>query len=234
MNPSLAALEAALEYHFRDPARLTAALTHRSAGSRNNERLEFLGDAILSFVIAEVLYQRFPEAAEGDLSRLRATLVKKESLAALARTLQLGDCLTLGGGELKSGGYRRESILADAMEAVFGAVYLDGGWESCRSLILRLYERALRELPPLAALKDPKTRLQEYLQSRKAPLPEYRVHDVGGAPHARTFNVTCAVTGLGIEATGTGRSRRKAEQAAAEAALDRLGVRTGPGTGRDE
>ncbi len=223
MKSSFADLESALDYHFERGETLEAALTHRSAGSCNNERLEFLGDAVLGFVIAEVLYRRFPDATEGDLSRLRATLVRKESLAELARGLQLGEYLTLGGGELKSGGDRRESILADAMEAVFGAVHLDGGWERCRALILRLYEPRLQGLSS-SAHKDPKTRLQEYLQSRRLPLPEYRILEVSGEPHAQTFGVACGIAGLDLEVHGSGHSRRKAEQAAAQAALKRLGI----------
>jgi len=222
LKGSFAALEAALGYRFSDQDRLAEALTHRSAGSRNNERLEFLGDAVLSAVIADAVYHRYPDTAEGDLSRLRATLVRKETLAGLARELGLGERLTLGSGEMKSGGHRRESILADAMEAVFGAVFLDGGWEPCRALILRLYEERLRNLPHPEALKDPKTRLQEFLQARGLPLPEYRVVEEGGEPHARTFRVGCAVSGLNEEIRASGTSRRKAEQAAAQTALARL------------
>ncbi|GBE09565.1 ribonuclease 3 [bacterium BMS3Abin12] len=233
MKSSFADLESALGYRFERGETLEAALTHRSAGSCNNERLEFLGDAVLGFVIAEELYRRFPDAAEGDLSRLRATLVRKESLAELARGLRLGEYLTLGGGERRSGGDRRESILADAMEAVFGAVHLDGGWERCRALILRLYEPRLQGLPPLAALKDPKTRLQEYLQSRRFPLPEYRILEVSGEPHAQTFDVVCGIAGLDLEVHGSGHSRRKAEQAAAQAALERLGIGREAGGGSD-
>ncbi|HQU16533.1 MAG: ribonuclease III [Chromatiales bacterium 21-64-14] len=224
MNLPVDRLESALGYRFDDPEYLAWALTHRSAGSRNNERLEFLGDAILSFVIAAELYERFAQADEGELSRLRAALVKRESLAILARNLNLGDFLALGGGELKSGGFRRESILADAMEAVFGAVYLDGGWETCRDLILRMYRERLEELPQEGVRKDPKTRLQEHLQSRRLPLPDYQVTGVSGEDHAQTFTVACGVAELGLLVEGVGRSRRKAEQAAASVALSRLGV----------
>lgn len=224
MNLPADRLEAALGYRFGDPEHLAWALTHRSVGSHNNERLEFLGDAILSFVIAAELYERFAQADEGELSRLRAALVKRETLAALARDLNLGDFLNLGSGELKSGGFRRESILADAMEAVFGAVYLDGGWEACRDLILRMYQERLEELPQAGVRKDPKTRLQEHLQSRRMPLPVYRVLEISGEDHAQTFSVECAVAELGLVSVGVGRSRRKAEQAAASAALGQLGV----------
>lgn len=217
-------LSKVLGYEFRNPQLLDHALTHRSAGSRNNERLEFLGDAVLSLVIAEALYQQLPEATEGELSRLRATLVRRETLAELARGLELGDYLTLGSGELKSGGFRRESILSDALEAVFGALYLDGGLEVGHSCIRRLFAQRLVSLPSAAALKDPKTRLQEYLQSRRLDLPEYEVLDVSGSAHSQTFRVRCRIPGTDYASSGDGSSRRKAEQDAAHRMLDVLEV----------
>ncbi len=219
MSEPLAGLCRRLGYQFTQAALLEDALTHRSAGSQNNERLEFLGDAILNFTIAAELYQRFNQADEGELSRLRASLVNAQALAILSRGLNLGECLTLGSGELKSGGFRRESILADALEAVFGAVYLDGGFEACRNLILRLYLDTLTDLPAAADLKDPKTQLQEFLQSRKRPLPSYQVIEVSGESHAQTFIVECRAEGLPTATRGQGSSRRKAEQEAASNAL---------------
>jgi len=219
LSEPLAGLCRRLGYQFTQATLLEDALTHRSAGSRNNERLEFLGDSILNFTIAAELYQRFNQADEGELSRLRASLVNAQALATLSRGLDIGECLTLGSGELKSGGFRRESILADALEAVFGAVYLDGGFEACRNLILRLYHDTLTGLPAVADLKDPKTQLQEFLQSRKRPLPSYQVIDVRGEAHAQTFIVECQAEGLPTPARGQGSSRRKAEQEAAGIAL---------------
>ncbi len=219
MSEPLAGLCRRLGYQFNQATLLEDALTHRSAGSRNNERLEFLGDAILNFTIAAELYQRFAQADEGELSRVRASLVNAQALAKLSRGLKIGECLTLGSGELKSGGYRRESILADALEAVFGAVFLDGGFEVCRKLILRLYQDTLTDLPAVADLKDPKTQLQEFLQSRKRPLPSYEVIEVSGEAHAQTFIVECQAEGLPTATRGHGSSRRKAEQEAASNAL---------------
>ncbi len=223
MTGDLERLSRDLGHEFGDSALLEAALTHRSAASLNNERLEFLGDAILSFVISAELYRRFPEADEGSLSRLRAALVRGETLAQLARGLSLGEHLRLGGGELKSGGRRRDSILADALEAVIGAVYLDAEIDAAKVLVLRLFDRSLNGVSPAVVLKDPKTRLQEYLQSRHLALPVYDVVSVEGDPHAQTFVVTCLVPGLKEPVPGTGSSRRKAEQTAAEAALRCLG-----------
>lgn len=224
MSRSLDSLHQQLSYRFANPLLLENALTHRSAGSANNERLEFLGDAVLDFVVASELYERFPEATEGELSRLRASLVKQETLADLARSLDLGSYLTLGSGELKSGGHRRDSILADALEAVFGAVYLDGGFEACQRLILVLYQDRIESLPEATSLTDPKTRLQEYLQSRKMPLPVYHVIEVTGEPHAQTFKVVCVVEQANRTQTarGVGSSRRGAEQDAAQQALKLL------------
>ena len=209
-------------FRFTDPALLQSALTHRSAGSRHNERLEFLGDALLNFVIAEELFRRAGECDEGDLSRLRASLVKGATLAALAREAQLGDRLKLGSGELKSGGYRRESILADALEALLGALLLDAGADAAGAAIRRIYRRRLENLPRPAELKDPKTRLQELLQARGLGLPEYTVEDVQGAAHNQRFTVRCRVSALEREVAGLGTSRRKAEQVAASAMLASL------------
>ena len=208
-----------LDYQFNDPSLLESALTHRSAGAKNNERLEFLGDAILSFVISTELYHRYPNANEGKLSRLRASLVKGETLAKLARELELGDYLRLGSGELKSGGFRRESILADAFEAVLGAVYLDSDIDTVSDLVLQLFEKRLASVRPETAVKDPKTRLQELLQARQRPLPEYDVLTIEGKAHEQTFTVSCHVDGLEEATVGVAGSRRKAEQAAADAAL---------------
>lgn len=208
-----------LDYSFDDINLLQEALTHRSYAARNNERLEFLGDGILNFVIADELFKRYPDVQEGDLSRLRANLVNKESLAEIANTLDLGTVIQLGSGELKSGGFRRPSILADAVESILGAVYCDGGFEPCRQLIVRLYDARLSSPTDLQALKDPKTRLQELLQSRSFPLPEYQVDKISGRAHAQVFHVRCSIDTMGIVVTGEGRSRRKAEQLAAEQAI---------------
>jgi ribonuclease-3 len=213
-----------LGYEFRNPELLHQALTHRSAGGRNNERLEFLGDAILGFVIAEALYVQLPGASEGELSRMRASLVKRETLAEVARDLGLGDHLELGSGELKSGGFRRDSTLADALEAIFGAIYLDSDFPVCKARILHLFAARLESLPSAAALKDPKTRLQEYLQSRHITLPEYEVLESHGKDHSREFVVMCRVDELGILHHATGNSRRRAEQEAAAGVLAKLGV----------
>ncbi len=212
-----------LGWQFQDPGLLETALTHRSAGSRNNERLEFLGDAVLGFVIAEWLYQAFTEVSEGQLSRLRASLVKGETLAGIARQLDLGDYLRLGSGELKSGGFRRDSILSDALEAVLGAIYLDGGFEACKAMIRTLFADRLGELSSLDEHKDPKTRLQEYLQSRKLVLPVYEVLGVSGKAHRQHFVVECRVDATGEHVVrGEGSSRRRAEQSAAENMLMQL------------
>ncbi|MBL8246928.1 MAG: ribonuclease III [Candidatus Competibacter sp.] len=211
---------AALGYTFQQPELLEEALTHRSASACNNERLEFLGDALLSLVIAEYLFQRYPKASEGELSRLRASLVKGEALAELARHLNLGDVLRLGQGELKSGGAQRESILSDALEALFGAAYLDGGLATCRTLILHLYRESLEDLSSASELKDPKTRLQEYQQARQQPLPVYNVLEIRGEPHAQSFTVECAVAEF--RAVAVGNSRRKAEQEAARHVLEQM------------
>lgn len=213
----------ALKYSFRSENLLLQALTHRSAARDNNERLEFLGDSILSFVISTELYHRFSDIDEGTLSRLRASLVKGDTLAALARDLELGDYLQLGPGELKSGGFRRGSILADALEALFGAIFLDSGIDAVKKVILSLYEERLQKADPAKAHKDPKTRLQEFLQSRNLALPEYEVTNIQGRAHEQRFTVSCTVANLSAPVVAEGNSRRKAEQAAAQLALHRLG-----------
>lgn len=222
MTPDLKKLCQKIQYEFSDIGLLNEALTHRSAGSANNERLEFLGDSILNFVVAEQLFTRLPEAKEGELSRLRATVVKKESLVEIAKTLQLGDFLALGSGELKSGGFRRESILADAVEAIIGAVLTDAGFEIARDLILRLCEDKIQQTIIEGPEKDAKTRLQEFLQSRRYRLPDYQVTNIAGKAHQQTFSVNCSIKELNITTHGEGRSRRVAEQAAAQKALDSI------------
>nr|WP_249186779.1 ribonuclease III [Pseudomonas sp. KB-10] len=220
-------LERKLGYSFKDQDLMILALTHRSFAGRNNERLEFLGDAILNFVAGEALFERFPQAREGQLSRLRARLVKGETLAVLARGFELGEYLRLGSGELKSGGFRRESILADALEALIGAIYLDAGMEAARERVLDWLTGELDGLTLVDTNKDPKTRLQEFLQSRACELPRYEVVDVQGEPHCRTFMVECQVALLNEKTLGQGGSRRIAEQVAAAAALIALGVENG-------
>lgn len=215
-------LQERLGYHFSERDLLVRALTHRSASGPNNERLEFLGDSVLNFVIAAEVYARREQAREGELSRLRANLVNQASLAEIGRELGLGEAVRLGGGELKAGGQRRDSILSDALEAIVGAVYLDAGFDTCRELLRRLYGDRLRDLPSVGELKDPKTRLQEHLQSIRLPLPDYRVLEVAGRAHAQTFRVECRVTGLAPVTSGTANSRRRAEQKAAASMLQRL------------
>jgi ribonuclease III len=215
-------VQAALGYRPRDPELFRAALTHRSAAGANNERLEFLGDAVLNLLIAGQLYRAFPQADEGDLSRLRARLVSREPLAEVAAGIELGSVLRLGAGELKSGGFRRQSILADALEAVCGAVFLDGGLAAVEPIVQRLFAPLLAALPDPATLKDAKTRLQEYLQERGLALPRYRVERIEGAAHAQTFRVSCEVTAFGRRVQGGGSSRRRAEQEAAERMLGEI------------
>ena len=197
-------------------------MTHRSCGSRNNERLEFLGDGLLNFVVADLLYHERPDVPEGDLSRLRARLVRDRTLAEIALELELGRYIRLGPGELKSGGYLRESILADALEAIIGAAYLDGGFDAARTLVEDLIETRLIALPDAEALKDAKTRLQEYMQAQGLKLPEYSVLEEQGPDHARQFTIRCKVSLLEEAVVATASSRRKAEQAAASIALERL------------
>ena len=225
MISSLNELQRTIDYSFKDVSLLKNALTHRSKGSTNNERLEFLGDAVLGFVVAELLYLKFENASEGQLSRFRASLVKKETLAALAREISLGDFLLLGSGELKSGGFRRDSILADALEAVIGSIYLDGGIDNTRLFIERSLQERLNGLNLKGAdTKDPKTCLQEYLQGRGLDLPIYKVEATFGDEHNQSFEVSCAVAGLSMSVKGTGTSRRRAEQAAAQQAINQLGI----------
>jgi ribonuclease-3 len=215
-----------LGYQFADDALLQQALTHRSYSRKNNERLEFLGDAVLNCTIAQQLFQRFPKAKEGQLSRLRAQLVKGETLAELGREFELGECLRLGSGELKSGGFRRDSILADAVEAIIGAISLDHSLQAAQDVIIQWFEPRLQEMNLSDNIKDSKTRLQEFLQSQKAPLPQYSVREVSGEAHDQTFTVDCDVEGLEQPTVGLGNSRRIAEQEAALAALTALGENT--------
>lgn len=210
---------AALGHDFREPQLLTEALTHKSHGRPHNERLEFLGDALLNHAVAEALFRTLPSAREGDLTRLRAELVRESSLADVARELDLGEYLRLGPGELKSGGFRRSSILADTLEAVFAAVYLDAGWDACNGVVERLLARRIGEAAMAGAGKDAKTRLQEWLQGRGLALPSYVLTGTTGDEHDKTFHVRCELAGLGIAAAGSGPSRRAAETQAAEAAL---------------
>lgn len=208
-------------YQFNDQALLDLALTHRSYGAANNERLEFLGDAALNFIIGHAIYQRLPDTSEGDLSRYRASLVKGTTLAVIARELGLGDHLKLGGGEKKSGGHRRDSILADAVEAIIGAIYLDGGMPHCEKTVLEWFASRLDNLSE-TSLKDPKTQLQEFLQARGRSLPVYEVIEVSGEAHNQHFTVECSVDGLSTPTRGEGSSRRAAEKLAAAAALSGL------------
>jgi ribonuclease-3 len=212
-----------LDYHFKQPDLLEQALTHRSySRNKNNERLEFLGDSVLNLVISQYIYEREPGADEGDLSRIRSSLVNEEALARVARDLGLGDFIYLGGGELKSGGFRRASILSDTLEAIIGAIYLDSGFDKARDTVLVLYRNYLRNLPDTDTLKDAKTQLQEYLHSKQLDLPEYKVIKTTGKSHDQVFTVSCRVTSLQVQSNGTGSSRKKAEQNAAKKMLDQL------------
>ncbi len=209
-------------HHFSNPTLLQLALLHRSAGSTNNERLEFLGDAVLDTVISSRLLALLPDASEGELSRQRAALVREPSLAELARSLDLADKISLGAGERKSGGHRRSSILADAFEALLGAVFEDGGYAAAERVIERLYAQRLATLPSDQSLKDPKTRLQEWLQKHGDALPVYTVTDISGEAHKQVFTVSCEVAAHAVRVSATGSSRRKAEQAAATVALAKI------------
>jgi ribonuclease-3 len=211
-----------ISYRFQDPELLRAALTHRSSGRLNYERLEFLGDSILNFVVASRLYELRPNNDEGDLSRLRSRVVRGDSLARLASGLRLGDYLIMGEGELKTGGFQRASILADALEALFGAIYLDGGYEACRAVIREVCDEVIENLPDAETLKDPKTRLQEWMQARARPLPEYQLLREEGAEHAKRFIIRARLPDSGDEMEAAGASRRKAEQAAADLLFKRL------------
>jgi len=221
-QPNPARLKEHLNYSFADEQLLTQALTHRSAAANHNERLEFLGDAVLGAVIARQLYERFPTADEGQLSRLRSLLVKEKSLAEIASEINLGEYLRLGSGELKSGGFRRASILSDAVEAVLGAIYLDGGYTAAEAVILRLYAERLKKLNVDMARKDPKTELQEWLQARNFKTPIYSVAKEQGKDHAKTYWVDCSIDYQQMTARGQGSSRRKAEQDAAKKLLERI------------
>lgn len=223
-SADLERLERRLGYRFGDPRLLALALTHRSAGSANNERLEFLGDGLINFVAADALYRAHPAAGEGDLSRLRASLVCEESLARLAEHLGLGDVLTFGGGTLKSGGFRRAPILADALEALLGAIYVDGGFDAGRAACEGLLAPVIAQLPDPAALKDPKTRLQEFLQGLGRPLPVYELLHAEGPEHRPSFTVACRLPDHGDMTEAQAGSRRTAEQLAAEQMLQRLGA----------
>ena len=211
-----------LGYSFNNLALLAQALTHRSFSANNNERLEFLGDGALNFIIANQLYHRFNKLPEGDLSRLRAQLVKESTLCEIAQQLHIGESLKLGEGELKSAGWRRPSILADTLEAIVGAVYVDGGHEAAETLVLKLFQDKLMEIDPKTINKDAKSQLQEFLQSKKMDLPDYNVVVIEGEAHAQTFRVACEIKGLSIATLGEGTSRRIAEQCAAQLALEQI------------
>jgi ribonuclease-3 len=212
-------------YQFDKVELLEQALTHRSVShSQNNERMEFLGDSILNLVITDHIYHRFPAADEGELSRIRASLVKEETLAIVARDIDLGDYIYLGGGELKSGGHRRESILSDALEAVIAAIYLDSNYAQAEQVILSLFRNCLQEISADTNLKDPKTRLQEHLQSQKMDLPIYEVTQTSGKSHSQVFTMSCSLATLNQSTKGEGTSRKKAEQKAADKMLEKLSL----------
>ena len=215
-------LEKEIDYTFKDNDLLEIALTHRSVGHSNNERLEYLGDAVLGFIIADAIFTKFPQATEGELTRLRSSLVKGETLADLGRELNLGDFIKLGHGERKSGGWRRDSILANALEAIIGAVYLDSDMEVCRRCVVSLYNKLLSEISPDNLNKDSKTSLQELLQSRRMELPVYHVLSENGDAHERIFTIECAIKDQNISVQAEGHSKRIAEQVAAEKALSVL------------
>ncbi len=222
MNNALPVLQTRISYRFTQPELLQQALTHRSFSATNNERLEFLGDSVLNFIVAHQLFNLFPHLPEGDLSRLRAKLVREASLAEIATELHLGDVLKLGEGEMKSAGWRRPSILADALEAIIGAVYLDGGFAAAQGVVAQLYRDKFTTIDPKVIDKDAKSQLQEYLQSKKMDLPEYQVVSIEGEAHAQTFTVQCFIKKLQLTTTGVGTSRRVAEQQAARLAMDHI------------
>ena len=213
-----ASLSRIIHYTFNDPSLMIMALTHRSFSAQHNERLEFLGDSVLSFLIANELYKRFPRIDEGDLSRLRAQLVKESSLSSIATSIGLGDFIRLGEGELKSAGWRRPSILADTFESIMGAIYLDGGIEAAQQFVSRFFETQLNEIDPQLIQKDPKTLLQELLQSKKNELPIYTVVSIEGEAHSQIFTIECSIKKYDIKTQGVGNSRRMAEQEAASKA----------------
>ncbi len=219
-------LERLIGHDFSNKALLTQALTHRSFGSINNERLEFLGDGVLNFIVASQLYLKFPKLDEGDLSRLRAHLVKEPTLGEIALTLNIGDALKLGEGELKSGGWRRPSVLADALEAMIGAVFLDAGFAAAEGVVIKLFTPLIEKIDPKAIGKDPKSLLQEYLQSKKIDVPTYEVLAIEGEAHCQTFRVECRVAKYNIVTQGEGTSRRAAEQQAAELANQEIAAQS--------
>ena len=215
-------LSSRLGYHFKNTALLAQALTHRSFAANNNERLEFLGDGALNFIIANQLYNRFSKLPEGDLSRLRAQLVKESTLCEIALSLNIGEFLKLGEGEMKSAGWKRPSILADALEAIVGAVYIDGGHLAAEALVQHLFNEKISQIDPKIIDKDAKSQLQEYLQAKKMALPDYNVVLIEGEAHAQTFKIACSIEKLNIHVTGEGTSRRNAEQQAAQLALEKI------------
>lgn len=217
-------LEQRLGYHFEDQRQLQLALTHRSHGATNNERLEFLGDSILNFIVGEALFKRFPEAREGQLSRLRSQMVKGDTLAELAREFELGECLVLGEGEMKSGGHARDSILADSVEAIIGAIYLASGLDICREHVITWFASRLDKLRVDTSAKDSKSRLQEYMQAQRQPLPEYVVVGIGGEGHAQMFTIECRVALANQPTSATASSRREAEKQAAVLMLAQLNI----------
>ncbi len=217
-------LQRRLGYEFKEQKLLELALTHRSYGANNNERLEFLGDSILNFVIGDALFRRFPDAREGQLSRIRALLVKGETLAEMAREFLLGECLILGEGEMKSGGHQRDSILADSVEALIGAIFTETDFETCRRQVLNWYEKRLSLLSPDTTDKDPKSRLQEYLQAQHKPLPEYEVVETLGEAHAQLFTIECRVVVLAQAVRAQASNRREAEKLAAVEVLRLLNI----------
>lgn len=219
---ALAQLHVNIGHTFKDQGILQLALTHRSFSASNNERLEFLGDGVLNFIVAHQLYHRFPKLPEGDLSRLRAQLVKESSLSEIAMELHVGEALRLGEGELKSAGRRRPSILADAVEALVGAVYLDGGFVAAEAVVLKLYLNKFNTIDPKVIDKDAKSQLQEYLQSKKIDLPDYNVAHIEGEAHAQSFKVECHIKKLNLLTVGEGTSRRSAEQQAAQLAMEKI------------
>ena len=222
MVKKLDKLQQTLAYQFSDPALARLALTHRSASASHNERLEFLGDSLLGFIIAEILHRENADASEGELSRMRASLVSKPALAAVARKLGIGEFLQLGSGELNSGGSERDSILADTVEALIAAIYLDGGMKPCRAFVISMHESKLSAGVKKGKLKDAKTRLQEYLQARGRALPKYEVVDISGAAHEQVFHVSCSLGSMGIDAMGSGPSKREAQQQAAMNILESI------------
>ena len=222
VNDNITDLQQRLGYEFRDAGLITTALTHRSYDKNHNERLEYLGDSILGFIIAEALYHHFPDQPEGILTRFRASLVKRESLARVARSLDLGEYLLLGTGEKRSGGWRRDSILSNTLEAIIGAIYLDSDILTCKQFVLGLFQQHIDKLSPDKQTKDPKTELQEYLQARKLDLPDYQVVAEEGEAHNRRFTVECRIDALNSITSAQGRSKRAAEQTAAQKTLEAL------------